>query len=117
MERGAQCWNDKGRNSEQHQRGDHSGRLTVEPLGAVLQSAEKEREAENEKGIAEYRSDESGLDDVREPRTKREDRNEKLRQVAERRLQNSCRARTKSAAELHRRVADDDGRKRKRDRR
>ena len=85
---------------QQHEHGDRTSALGVEPLGAVLESANEERRSEDEQQIGENRADERGLDDVDQSGAQRKDGDEQLGQVAERRLQDAGGARAKAISQL-----------------
>ena len=90
---------------------DSSMRTTIvrarsepELLGAVLEPADHEREAEHQQQVGQDRADQSGADDVHEPRLEREDADEQLGQVAQRRLQDAGRAGARTGRRAARRT-------------
>ena len=68
------------------QRRDHPRAVGAEPLHAVADAADEERDPEHEHAVGEDRADERRLHDVDEALVQREERDEELGQVAERRL-------------------------------
>ena len=97
------------RRGEHGQRRDQPGAARVEALGAVLQPADDERDTEHEHAVREDRTDQRRLDDLDEPLVQREQRDEELRQVAERRLDDAGAAGTEPRAQLLGRGADQAG--------
>ena len=71
--------------------------------------ADDERDPEHEHAVREDRADERGLDDVDEPLVEREQGDEELGQVAERRLDDARAAGAEPGAELLGRGADEPG--------
>ena len=82
------------------------GRARCPSLGAVLEPADDEAEPEHQKEVREDRTDQRRLDDGDQSRLEGEQRNEQLRQVPQRRLQDAGRARTEPVSELLDRAAD-----------
>ena len=72
----------------------------MERLRPVTQPADEECQAEDKQQVGEDRADQGGLDDDDEAGPQREDRDEELRQVAERRLKDPGRRRPEALAEL-----------------
>ena len=95
------------REARQHQRGggqrhQHARRARPadgEPLRAVLQAAHDERQAEHQQQVGQDRADDRRLDDDQVTLAQREERDEQLRQIAERALQHAGRAGTEAVAE------------------
>ena len=54
----------QGGDRQQHQHGDRTSALGVEPLRAVLEAADEEGQAEDEQEVGKDRADQRGLDDV-----------------------------------------------------
>jgi hypothetical protein len=80
----------------------------------MLQAADEQREAEDEQRVREHRPDERRAHDLDQPRAEREEADQQLGQVAERRLQHAGGARAESVAELLGRRADGGGEERQR---
>ncbi len=94
---------------EHEQARDHPRGLAAEAQHAVVPAAGEEGEAEDEERVREDRADERGLDDSDEPGLEREDGDEELGQVADRRLDDAGRGRGQVIAELVGRFADQVG--------
>ena len=88
----------------------------MELLFPVADSAGDEGEAEHEHAVGEDRADQCGLDDVRQPLVEREERDEELRQVAERGLDHPGSGGARAASELFRGASDDSSELRQSDR-
>ena len=84
--------------------------------GAVAEAADEEREPEHEHAVCENRADERRLDDLEEAVVQREQRDEELRQVAQRGLDDARAARAEPRAELLRGGADEPREQRERGR-
>jgi hypothetical protein len=78
-------------------------------LHPVLEPAHREREAEHEDAVREDRSDQGGLDERDQTVVEREEPDEELRQIAERRLDRARARRPEAAAELLGRQPDGAG--------
>ena len=88
------------RRRERGQGRDQPRPRRVEPLHPVPEAARDERDPEHEDAVREHRADERGLDDVDEAVVEREQADEELGEVAERRLDRSGRAGAEPRAEL-----------------
>ena len=107
-------WNVLGERGQRHRRRgeDEEGRdearaARAEALHAVPQAACEEGDPEHEDAVGEDRADERRLHDGHEALVQGEERDEELRQVAERRLDDAGRAGAEAGAELLGRVADE----------
>ena len=78
-------------------------------LDAVPPAAEEERQPEDEQAVGQDRPDQRGLDDDDQAGLEREDRDEQLGQVAQRRLEDAGLARPEPMAELVGARADEPG--------
>ncbi len=105
MARGRGVQVGRERRDEQRRHGQHEQQADVargvraEALGSVAQSADEECQAEHQQDVREDRADDRGADDVVEPGVQREQRDEQLRQVAERALHDPRRAGTQAVAQ------------------
>ncbi len=97
----------RGRECEQD--GGRSRPAVIEALVAVLQTADEERRAQNQQQVGEDRADQRRLDHRQEAGAQREERDEQLRQVAERALQHAGRAGPEPVAEPFDAAADQSG--------
>ena len=88
--RGIGVRGEEERRHDEPDRGDHeerdarAGEVRIELLRAVLESARELRGAEHEEEIADDRAGDRCLDEIDEPRAQREDRDDELREIAER---------------------------------
>ena len=98
-----------GGDREHQERGDHPRRAALEAQDAVPPAAGDEGEAEDEERVAEDRADQRGLHHGDEPGPEREDADEELGQVADRRLDDAGRGGAEVVAELVGRLADQVG--------
>ena len=94
------------RRRERGQDRDQPRARRVEPLHTVPEAARDDRDPEHEDAVREHRADERGLDDVDEAVVEREQADEELGEVAERRLDRAGRAGAEPRAELLGRRAD-----------
>jgi hypothetical protein len=99
-------WHGEDRRGEDAERRDDPCPRSVEALQAIPEAACGERETKDEDAVCQDRADERGLHEVDQTRVQREQRDEQLRQVAERRLNGAGARRAESAAELFGRRSD-----------
>src|SRR5690242_9793726 len=85
---------------EEGQRRDRPCARRVEPLDAVSKAPGEEGQPEHEQTVGEDRADQRRLDDANETSVEREQGDEKLGEVAERRLHRACGSGPESASEL-----------------
>jgi hypothetical protein len=102
-----ECGHGQDRRGEHRERRDQARASRVERERAVDNAACEERDAEHEHAVRDHRPHERGLHDSDEPRVQREQRDEQLRQVAERRLHGAGGGRPHACAELLGRAADE----------
>ena len=95
------------RRREHAQRRDHPRAQRVESLRPVSDAADEKREAEHEHAVRDDRADERRLHDADQAVAQREQRDEQLGQVPERRLDDAGDRRAEPAAELLRCAADE----------
>ena len=105
----------QGRDRQRGHREDEQDRDRSGPAGRrsfwapCLRPPSEERQAEDEQAVGEDRADERGLDHDDQAGLEAEDRDEQLRQVAERGLEDAGLARPEPMAELVRARTDDPG--------
>ena len=91
---------DEADRRDHEQRDARAGEARIELLRAVLQAARELRGAEHEEQIADDRAGDRCLDEIDEPGAQREDRDDELREIPERRVDESTERGTGVRGEL-----------------
>ena len=94
---------------EDEQRRVRAGDLRAERLGPVAQAAEQDARAEDEQQVADDRAGDRRLDDLDQAGLEREERDDQLGDVAERRVEDAADLRPGERPEALGRQADDPG--------